>query len=31
MFKEVVDNYRVGEFYTAKTYKESGCDFPEGE
>jgi len=24
-------NYQVGEFYTAKTYKESGFNFPEGE
>ena len=23
--------FRVGEYYTAKTYKESGFNFPEGE
>ena len=25
------DNFKVGEFYTTKTYKESGYNFPEGE
>lgn len=25
------DNYKVGELYSAKSYKESGFDFPEGE
>lgn len=24
-------NYRVGEFYSAKSYKESGFNFPEGK
>ncbi|PTX15885.1 hypothetical protein SAMN04488598_1119 [Halanaerobium congolense] len=24
----VMDNYKVGEFYTAKSYKESGFNFP---
>lgn len=24
-------NYQVGEYYTAKTYLESGFNFPEGE
>ncbi|MFW5889696.1 MAG: hypothetical protein ACOCUD_04915 [Bacillota bacterium] len=27
----VMDNYKVGELYTAKTYKESGFNFPEGD
>lgn len=26
-----MDNYKVGESYTAKSYKESGFNFPEGE
>lgn len=27
----MIINYQVGELYTAKTYKESGFNFPEGE
>ncbi|SDI79230.1 hypothetical protein SAMN04515654_11511 [Halanaerobium congolense] len=26
-----MNNYKVSEFYTAKYYKESGFNFPEGE
>lgn len=25
------ENYNVGDFYNARTYKESGFNFPEGE